>query len=60
MRAVCYRFMKRANGNNGVSEKGSDLDGKARVELNITEIKAYQGWGCQETHMGWPMAHTRL
>ena len=32
----------------------------AGVELNITKIKAYQRWGGQETHMGWPMAHTRL
>ena len=40
--------------------QGSDRIEKAIVELNITKIKAYQGGGCQETHMGWSMAHTRL
>ena len=33
---------------------------KKCVELNIREIKAYQKWGCQEAHMGWPMAHIWL
>ena len=33
---------------------------KKRGELNIREIKVYQKWGCQEAHMGWPMAHTWL